>query len=141
MKVLAWYITIFLICGCSARKVAQNRSRSGKNKIIPRSITKTEHSNGSITYNLLAITDMDEAGSEGPEKGFSAFDFIPNSGYELIVAIKSKEVTGSSPESYITVFNVNGTVLLPDQILDRNLKEEKTLDAVDVKASGEALEK
>ncbi|KAK6752224.1 hypothetical protein RB195_003568 [Necator americanus] len=351
MKVLAWYITIFLICGCSARNVAQNRSRSGKNKVIPRSITKTEHSNGSITYNLLAVTDMDEEGREAkdkynwravtrngtltisrdkktvtvnwlessdknitsglnykgramelsdlseynghllspddktgmlyeiedgkaipwvflnsgpgnttkgmkaewltvkdgllyvgghgteyrnetgavvsedsmwiktitktgevksenwkdiytnmrnkagysepgyltheaaqwsetrqkwyflprkasttvynktedetkgahilieadpeltefkviyvknpkgsrkdhPERGFSAFDFIPNTDDKLIVAIKSKEVTGSPPESYITVFNVDGQVLLPDQILDRNLKFE-----------------
>ncbi|KAK6752228.1 hypothetical protein RB195_003571 [Necator americanus] len=68
MKVLAWYITIFLICGCSARNVAQDRSKPGKNKIIPRSITKTAHSNGSITYNLLAITDMDEEGREAKDK-------------------------------------------------------------------------
>ncbi|KAK6752230.1 hypothetical protein RB195_003573 [Necator americanus] len=77
--------------------------------------------------NLLKVINVkDGKGSPkyDPEKGFSAFDFIPNTDDELILAIKSKEVTGSPPESYITVFNVNGTVLLPDQILDGNLKFE-----------------
>ncbi|ETN71521.1 hypothetical protein NECAME_19287, partial [Necator americanus] len=75
---------------------------------------------------LKVINVKDGKGSPkyDPEKGFSAFDFIPNTDDELILAIKSKEVTGSPPESYITVFNVNGTVLLPDQILDGNLKFE-----------------
>ncbi|ETN72086.1 hypothetical protein NECAME_19037 [Necator americanus] len=61
---------------------------------------------------------------EHPERGFSAFDFIPDTEDELIVAIKSKEVTGSDPESFITVFNVHGKVIMKDQRIDGNYKFE-----------------
>ncbi|KAK6751567.1 hypothetical protein RB195_003149 [Necator americanus] len=61
---------------------------------------------------------------EHPERGFSAFDFIPDTEDELILAIKSKEVTGSEPESFITVFNVHGKVLMEDQQIAGNYKFE-----------------
>ncbi|ETN69226.1 Apyrase [Necator americanus] len=61
---------------------------------------------------------------EHPERGFSAFDFIPDTEDELILAIKSKEVTGSEPESFITVFNVHGKVIMKDQRIDGNYKFE-----------------
>ncbi|KIH49684.1 hypothetical protein ANCDUO_20240, partial [Ancylostoma duodenale] len=61
---------------------------------------------------------------EHSDRGFSAFDFIPGYGDRLIAAIKSKEVEGSEVESYITVFNTNGEVLMDDQKLDGNYKFE-----------------
>ncbi|KAK6752223.1 hypothetical protein RB195_003568 [Necator americanus] len=75
-------------------------------------------------FNVIYVKNPKGDRKDHPERGFSAFDFIPYTYDELIVAIKSKEVTGSPPESYITVFNVNGRVLLPDQKLDGNLKFE-----------------
>ncbi|EYC04397.1 hypothetical protein Y032_0088g2181 [Ancylostoma ceylanicum] len=61
---------------------------------------------------------------EHPDRGFSAFDFIPGFGDRYIAAIKSKEVDGSEPESYITVFNARGEVIMEDQKLDGNYKFE-----------------
>uniref|UniRef100_A0A7I5EBV9 Apyrase n=1 Tax=Haemonchus contortus TaxID=6289 RepID=A0A7I5EBV9_HAECO len=59
-----------------------------------------------------------------PKLGFSAFDFIPNTDDKLIVALKSKEVTGELTETYITVFTINGQVLLKDEKLEGNYKFE-----------------
>ncbi|EYC29458.1 hypothetical protein Y032_0006g2983 [Ancylostoma ceylanicum] len=59
-----------------------------------------------------------------PDRGFSAFDFIPGTEDRLIVALKSKEVEDCKPESYITVFDINGVVLLEDQKLEGNYKFE-----------------
>ncbi|KAL6737194.1 hypothetical protein Aduo_010860 [Ancylostoma duodenale] len=58
------------------------------------------------------------------DRGYSAFDFIPDTDDSLIVAIKSKEVDGTDPESYVTVFRTDGQVLLPDQKLDDGYKFE-----------------
>ncbi|KIH53854.1 Apyrase [Ancylostoma duodenale] len=59
-----------------------------------------------------------------PERGFSAFDFIPNTDDKLMVALKTEEVRGNPTKSYFTVFSLNGTVLLPDQELDDGYKFE-----------------
>ncbi|EYB98745.1 hypothetical protein Y032_0128g1423 [Ancylostoma ceylanicum] len=61
---------------------------------------------------------------EHPDRGFSAFDFIPGTEDRLIAAIKSREVEGEDPESYITVFDVDGNVLMEDMQLDGNYKFE-----------------
>lgn len=58
------------------------------------------------------------------ERGFSAFDFVPETDDTILVALKSKEVEGQAPESYITVFDVEGRVLLEDQKLDDGYKFE-----------------
>ncbi|EPB75592.1 Apyrase [Ancylostoma ceylanicum] len=60
---------------------------------------------------------------EYPERGFSAFDFLPEGNDDILVALRSKEV-GNETESYITVFKTDGTVLLEDQRLDDGLKFE-----------------
>ncbi|VDL84106.1 unnamed protein product [Nippostrongylus brasiliensis] len=57
-------------------------------------------------------------------RGFSAFDFVPETRDFLIAALKSREVTGSDDESYFTVFDVNGQVILADQKIDGNYKFE-----------------
>ncbi|WKY12618.1 hypothetical protein Q1695_003873 [Nippostrongylus brasiliensis] len=57
-------------------------------------------------------------------RGFSAFDFVPETRDFLIAALKSREVTGSDDETYFTVFDVNGLVILDDQKIDGNYKFE-----------------
>ncbi|KHJ90871.1 Apyrase [Oesophagostomum dentatum] len=56
-------------------------------------------------------------------KGFSAFDFIPRTGDTVFVALKSVEV-GNETASFVTVFDIRGRVILPDQRLDGNYKFE-----------------
>ncbi|PIO54872.1 hypothetical protein TELCIR_23753, partial [Teladorsagia circumcincta] len=59
-----------------------------------------------------------------PERGYSAFDFIPGTDDKIIVALKSKEVTDEPTETYVTVFTIDGELLLDDQKLDGNYKFE-----------------
>ncbi|CAI5453992.1 unnamed protein product [Caenorhabditis angaria] len=51
---------------------------------------------------------------EHKTRGFSAFQFIPNTHQNLILAIKSEERDGKPVASYASVFDVNGTVILDD---------------------------
>ncbi|CAJ0590935.1 unnamed protein product [Cylicocyclus nassatus] len=62
-------------------------------------------------------------GNLTPKRGFSAFVFIPGTDDQLMVALKSKEV-GDITESFITVFDIHGHVLLKDQKLAGNYKFE-----------------
>ncbi|VDM55173.1 unnamed protein product [Angiostrongylus costaricensis] len=59
-----------------------------------------------------------------PERGFSAFEFIPGTEDRLIVALKSEEVDNQPTASYITVFDINGSVILDDQKLEQQYKFE-----------------
>ncbi|VDL72792.1 unnamed protein product [Nippostrongylus brasiliensis] len=59
-----------------------------------------------------------------PARGFSAFQFIPETGDELIVALKSEEKDGKPVNSYVTVFDRSGKVLLPDTSLNAPYKFE-----------------
>ncbi|WKY03596.1 hypothetical protein Q1695_004947 [Nippostrongylus brasiliensis] len=59
-----------------------------------------------------------------PLRGYSAFEFIPNTGDSVIVAIKSKEVNNKRVRSYVTVFKTDGEILLEDQRLEDELKFE-----------------
>ena len=68
--------------------------------------------------------DLVRIGDKTPELGYSAFEFIPGTDDTVVVAIKSKEVEGEPIESYITVFNIDGTVILEDQKLEDNMKFE-----------------
>ncbi|KHJ89883.1 Apyrase [Oesophagostomum dentatum] len=58
-----------------------------------------------------------------PEKGFSAFDFIPETNDTVIVALKSKEI-GNLTASFVTVFDVNGKIRMREQKLEDNYKFE-----------------
>nr|AEP27178.1 apyrase-1 isoform 3 [Heligmosomoides bakeri] len=58
-----------------------------------------------------------------PDRGYSAFDFVPGTCDSVILALKSKE-HGGSTESYITALDTDGKVLLEDQRLDGDLKFE-----------------
>ncbi|EYC29452.1 hypothetical protein Y032_0006g2982 [Ancylostoma ceylanicum] len=79
---------------------------------------------GTPDLKTFQVVHIGGEGVKHPDRGFSAFDFIPGSDDKLIVAIKSREVEGSHPESYITVFDIDGNVLLEDQKLADNYKFE-----------------
>lgn len=48
-----------------------------------------------------------------PTHGYSSFKFLPGTNDRIIVALKSEEV-GSKTSSYITVFNIDGKIILPE---------------------------
>nr|ADG63133.1 calcium-dependent apyrase [Ostertagia ostertagi] len=101
---------------------------------LPRKESKTvyvEEEDETKGTDLLIIgnPDLDQfevkrVGILRPERGYSAFDFIPGTDDKIIVALKSKEVTDEPVETYITVFTTDGQVLLDDQKLDGNYKFE-----------------
>ncbi|EPB65302.1 Apyrase [Ancylostoma ceylanicum] len=124
--------------GYLTHEAVQYSEKQGMWYFLPRKASKTpyeETADETKGTNLLikAPSDLTSfevvyiGGSEKvdhPDRGYSAFDFVPDSADTLIVAIKSKEVTGSPPESYITVFDTDGQVLLPDQKLEDGYKFE-----------------
>jgi len=75
--------------------------------------------------NLLIVADEDfeqidvvEVGKLNKKRGFSAFRFIPNTQDMYFVATKTEEdpVT-KNMKSYITVFDIKGTVIMNDQLI------------------------
>ena len=59
-------------------------------------------------------------------RGYSSFKFIPNlddSDEHIIVALKTEEDSGHI-STYITVFNINGFILLKDQLVSDKFKYE-----------------
>ncbi|XGW23291.1 hypothetical protein V3C99_005490 [Haemonchus contortus] len=85
---------------------------------------ETKGTNLLISSPDLKHFDFVTVGRQFPKRGYSAFDFIPGTNDELIVALKSKEVTGESTASFITVFNISGQVVLKDERLDGDYKFE-----------------
>jgi len=59
---------------------------------------------------------------DNPTRGFSCFKFIPGRRGEIL-AIKSEEV-GDKTNTYITAFNLEGDILLPEQLIEQGLKYE-----------------
>ncbi|TKR80366.1 hypothetical protein L596_014450 [Steinernema carpocapsae] len=83
--------------------------------------------------NILIIADEDfsnvevkHVGEKGDgARGFSAFQFVPGTNDDLIVALKSEEKEGVPVASYITVFSVSsGRVLLKESQLEGKFKYE-----------------
>ncbi|CAB3400190.1 unnamed protein product [Caenorhabditis bovis] len=73
-----------------------------------------------------------EVGKNNNHRGFSAFQFVPGTRDEIIAAIKTEEVPRdqSNPfankrlATFITVFRIDGTVLLDDIPVDQDYKYE-----------------
>ncbi|KJH39617.1 hypothetical protein DICVIV_14505, partial [Dictyocaulus viviparus] len=66
-----------------------------------------------------------------PERGFSGFDFIPNTDDQIIVALNTEEVGKLPTKSYVTVFDIEGHIILDDQQLDGDFKFEGLKDNFD----------
>ncbi|WKY09661.1 hypothetical protein Q1695_002203 [Nippostrongylus brasiliensis] len=75
-------------------------------------------------FENIEVTKIGGEAKFNPLRGYSAFEFIPNTDDRVIVAIKSKEVENKKTRSYITVFKIGGKILLPDQRLEDELKFE-----------------
>ena len=60
-----------------------------------------------------------------PTRGFSDFKFLPGSKDEVIVALKSEENEEQQTQnSYITVFNLDGRVLMEETEIPGGMKYE-----------------
>ncbi|KAG7388427.1 Soluble calcium-activated nucleotidase 1 [Phytophthora boehmeriae] len=69
--------------------------------------------------------EVREVGKITPLRGFSSFKFVPRSDDTVIVAIKSLEVEDEQRQtSYITVFDVDGNVLLDETEIPGQKKYE-----------------
>ena len=53
-------------------------------------------------------------GSLNNIRGFSSFKFIPGTNDQVIVALKTEEDAGKIA-TYVTAFNIDGKILMPDQ--------------------------
>uniref|UniRef100_A0A336MT34 Apyrase n=1 Tax=Culicoides sonorensis TaxID=179676 RepID=A0A336MT34_CULSO len=80
--------------------------------------------------NILLKADPDfrkveivKVGEVKPTLGYSSFKFIPNTNDQVIVALKTEEVDGKT-STYITVFKIDGKILLADQKISSTLKFE-----------------
>lgn len=56
-------------------------------------------------------------------KGFSAFQFVPNTNDNVIIALKTEEDKGTVA-SYIMIFDIHGKFLLPETKLEGAYKFE-----------------
>lgn len=65
------------------------------------------------TYINLIGFQIVHIGEIVPTHGYSSFKFIPGTNDRIIVALKTEEV-GPKTASYISAFNVDGTIILPE---------------------------
>ena len=78
--------------------------------------------------NLLIIASEDfeeirvvEIGELNKKRGFSAYRFIPNTLDKFIIATKTEEDPETKKmRSFVTVFNIDGSILMPDQLIAEN---------------------
>jgi soluble calcium-activated nucleotidase 1 len=73
-------------------------------------------------FGQIKITEIGKLKATNP-LGYSSFKFIPGTGDQIIVAIKSEEVNGKTA-SYVSVFDVTGKVLLDDVKFSDDTKYE-----------------
>lgn len=92
--------------------------------------TYTEEADERRATNLLFTSDehfteisMQRVGPFNPVRGFSSFKFIPDTSDSIIVALKSEEDKGTIA-SYITVFTIEGDILLEETKLEGSYKFE-----------------
>lgn len=66
----------------------------------------------------IRIGELDDT-----KKGYSSFKFLPDTGDRVIVALKTYEYKDHT-KSFITVFTIDGKILLPDTIVSDSYKYE-----------------
>ncbi|ETV70339.1 hypothetical protein H257_14030 [Aphanomyces astaci] len=103
--------------------------------ILPRRVSKDaydETADEQRGSNVMIVASEDfsrlevrTVGPITPERGFSSFKFVPSTQDSVIVALKSVEIEATkSQSSYVTVFTVDGDVLLPETPLPGTFKYE-----------------
>ncbi|KEP63624.1 UNVERIFIED_CONTAM: apyrase [Hammondia hammondi] len=89
--------------------------RRGSNKLL---LCSEDFSN-------IDIVDIETPHPVDPRKGFSSFKFVPGTGDKVILAVKSLEdSTQNLQQSFLTIFDVSGRVLLPDTPFPHESKYE-----------------
>lgn len=93
---------------------------------LPRRLSKEQYDDKKdevMGSNVMFVVDemfksiqVKTVGPLNPTHGFSSFKFLPYSKDEIIVALKSEEVDGGV-KTYITMFTIHGTVLMPEQLI------------------------
>ncbi|KYK70010.1 apyrase [Toxoplasma gondii TgCatPRC2] len=79
--------------------------RRGSNKLL---LCSEDFSN-------IDVVDIETPLPVDPRKGFSSFKFVPGTGDKVILAVKSLEdSTQNLQQSFLTIFDISGRVLLPD---------------------------
>jgi soluble calcium-activated nucleotidase 1 len=80
--------------------------------------------------NYLLIADENfeniqavKIGELKPTRGYSSFKFIPDTHDSIIVALKTEELNGST-STFVTVFDINGNILHPDEKIITDYKYE-----------------
>ncbi|VDM42520.1 unnamed protein product [Toxocara canis] len=92
--------------------------------------TEAEDENRGTNYLLIASEDFShvearQVGNQNGPRGFSAFQFVPETNDRIIVALKSEEKGGIPVASYVTVFDAqSGHILLDEQPLQGKYKYE-----------------
>ncbi|CAD5213727.1 unnamed protein product [Bursaphelenchus okinawaensis] len=86
---------------------------------------------GFRSTNVLLIADeyfgniqVVEIGKVEPVRGYSAFQFVPNTQDRIIFALKTVEAKDLPLETYATIFDIQGNVLLPDTLVPYEYKLE-----------------
>ncbi len=58
-----------------------------------------------------------------PVRGYSSFKFVPGTQSRIIIALKSEEDDGRL-RTYVTLFDINGLILIKDKLISDKLKYE-----------------
>ncbi|CBZ55061.1 putative apyrase [Neospora caninum Liverpool] len=66
-------------------------------------------------FTNIDVVDIQTPPPIDPRKGFSSFKFVPGTGDKVILAVKSLEDSSQDvQQSFVTIFDITGRVLLPD---------------------------
>ncbi|XP_055375316.1 soluble calcium-activated nucleotidase 1 [Condylostylus longicornis] len=103
-----WY---FLPRRCSREKYNETRDEHMGCNVL---ICADEH------FTDIKITKIDKI---KPTHGYSSFKFIPGTDDQIIVALKTEEVNGKTA-TFISVFDVNGGIILEEEKVPTDLKYE-----------------
>ena len=65
-----------------------------------------------------------------PLRGCSDMDFVPNTGDTEIICCRTVEDDDAGVESYISIFNLKGDVLLNETLFEKDLKYEGIISVI-----------
>ena len=58
-----------------------------------------------------------------PLRGYSSFKFVPNTNNRVVIALKTEEDSGQT-RSFVTLFDLNGNILVKDKLISDTMKYE-----------------
>ncbi|CAJ0583702.1 unnamed protein product, partial [Mesorhabditis spiculigera] len=94
---------------------------------LPYDETADESRGANIMFTMnedFTNIQMIRVGKEATYRGFSAFQFVPGTDDNIIIAVKSEERDARPVGSYITVFDIHGNILLEEESIEGPYKYE-----------------